>query len=304
MKVLITGGSGLVGSKLTQMLISKGIEVVWLSRNAGVKAGIVGYAWDYKKDFIDSNAFTGVTHLVHLAGAGVFEKRWTKAYKKELCDSRIKATELLVREVAKYPNIKTCVCASAIGIYGNSLNTILLAEDAPVGTDFLARLSNDWELATEAFNNIHLRTVKFRIGIVLANEGGALPSILAPIRACIGSPLASGAQIISWIHIEDLCNMFVHALEDDTMNGVYNAVAPNPVTNKEFTVQSARALQKPMFMPNVPAIALKIVLGTKKSFSVIEGIAVSALKVQHQGFVFKFDAINKALMHLLQNEPQ
>jgi uncharacterized protein len=304
MKVMITGGSGLVGSKLTKMLTNKGVEVVWLSRKAGVKAGINAYAWDYTKNYIDSNAFYGVTHIVHLAGAGVFDKRWSQTYKKELYESRVNATKLLVRTVAQYPAIKTCVCASAIGIYGNSLDTAFLAEDAPVGTDFLATLTNDWELANEGFNEINIRTVKFRTGIVLAKEGGALPAITAPIRAYMGSPLASGKQIVSWIHIDDLCNMFVHALEDDTMKGVYNAVAPNPVSNKELTEQVAHILNKPMFLPHVPAFILKIVLGTKKSFSVTEGIAVSALKVQQQGFVFKFDTIHKALLHLLKSEPQ
>lgn len=301
MKVLITGGSGLVGSELTKLLIHKGHEVVWLSRNSGVKNGITSYKWDYKNDFIDTKAFEGVSYIVHLAGAGVFEKRWSAAYKKEIADSRVKATELLIRKATEFPLIKACVCASAIGIYGNSYNTIPLNEDADLGDDFLADITKKWELAINQFKTTSIRTVKLRIGIVLAKEGGALPSIVTPIRYFIGSPLASGNQIISWIHIQDLCGMILKSIEDETMAGVYNAVGPNPVSNKVFTELAAKIINKPIFMPHVPSFALQLILGKQKSASVIQGIAVSSSKIQSSGFKFSYPTIESALNDLLKN---
>jgi uncharacterized protein (TIGR01777 family) len=300
MKVLITGGSGLVGSELTKLLIHAGYEVVWLSRSSGVKNGITCYAWDYKSDFIDTKAFEGVTYIVHLAGAGVFDKRWSDAFKKEIIDSRVKATELLIKKASEFSSIKACICASAIGIYGNSYNTILLKEDAHLGDDFLANVTKEWELAISKFATTSIRTVELRIGIVLAKKGGALTSIVAPIKYFIGSPLASGKQIISWIHIQDLCNMILKSIQDDTMTGVYNAVAPNPVSNKEFTHLAAKIIKKPILLPHVPPVALQIILGKQKAASVIQGIAVSSSKIQSSGFEFSYSTIEKALNDLLK----
>lgn len=301
MKVLITGGSGLVGSKLTKLLTNTGYEVVWLSRNSGVKNGVTCYKWDYKNNFIDPKAFEGVTHIVHLAGAGVFEKRWSEEYKKEILDSRVKATELLIKKAAEFSSIKACVCASAIGIYGNSYNTIPLNENADLGNDFLAEVTQKWELALDKFKTTAIRTVELRIGIVLAKEGGALQSIIAPIKYFIGSPLASGKQIISWIHIQDLCGMILKSIQDETMTGVYNAVGPNPVSNKEFTEVAAKIINKPLLMPNVPTFALELVLGKQKAASVVQGIAVSSSKIESSGFRFSYPTIESALNDLLKS---
>jgi len=299
MKVLITGGSGLVGSELTKLLINAGYEVSWLSRNSGIKKGIKCYKWDYKSDFIDPKAFEDVTYIVHLAGAGVFEKRWSSEFRKEIIDSRVKSTELLVKKASEFPSIKACICASAIGIYGNSYNTILLNENANVGDDFLANVTKQWELAISKFNATNIRTVELRIGIVLAKEGGALPSIVTPIKYFIGSPLASGKQTISWIHIRDLCRMILKSIQDDTMTGVYNAVAPNPVSNKEFTKLVSKIINKPLFMPHVPAFALELILGKQKAASVIQGIVVSSSKIQSKGFEFTYPTLENALNDLL-----
>ena len=301
MKVLITGGSGLVGSELTKLLIHTGYEVVWLSRNSGVKNGITCYKWDYKNDFIDPKAFEGVTYIVHLAGAGVFEKRWSEEYKREILDSRVKATELLIKKATEFTSIKACVCASAIGIYGNSYNTIPLNENADLGNDFLANITKKWESSIDKFKRTPIRTVDLRIGIVLAKEGGALQSIVAPIKYFIGSPLASGKQIISWIHIQDLCGMILKSIQDDTMTGIYNAVGPNPVSNKVFTEVAAKTINKPILMPNVPSFALELILGKQKAASVIQGIAVSSSKIQASGFEFTYPTIESALNDLLKN---
>jgi uncharacterized protein (TIGR01777 family) len=299
MKVLITGGSGLVGSELTKLLKSAGYEVVWLSRNAGIKNGITCYKWDYKSDFIDPKAFEGVTYIIHLAGAGVFEKRWSEEFKKEILDSRVNTTELLIKKAAEFTSVKACICASAIGIYGNSYNTTLLNENASLGNDFLADVTKKWESAISKFNTTQIRRVILRVGIVLAKEGGALPSIVTPVKYFIGSPLASGKQIISWIHIKDLCSMFLKSLQDETMTGVYNAVAPNPVSNKEFTQTAAKIIHKPILMPHVPAFALEILLGKQKAASVIQGIAVSSSKIEAIGFKFSYPTIESALNDLL-----
>lgn len=300
MKVLITGGSGLVGSELTRLLINEGYEVSWLSRTEGVKNGIMRYKWDYKNDFIDSKAFEGVTYIVHLAGAGVFEKRWSDAFKKEIADSRIKATELLVKKAAGFRSIKACICASAIGIYGNSYHTIPLDEKAELGKDFLAEVTKKWELATRKFEDIPVRTVQLRIGIVLSTEGGAFPTIMRPIKYFIGSPLGSGKQMISWIHITDVCKIILKSIQDESMTGVYNAVAPNPVSNKEFTHAVAQKIHKPIVLPHVPSFALELLLGKQKAASVIEGISVSSFKIQASGFEFSYSTLESALNDLVK----
>ncbi|MGN6647136.1 MAG: TIGR01777 family oxidoreductase [Cytophaga sp.] len=300
MKILITGGSGLVGSHLTQMLKNKGIEVAWLSRRAGIRNGIVSYKWDYTTSYIDPKAFEGVTHVIHLAGAGVFEKRWIAPYKKEIYDSRIETTKLLAKHLPDTPLLQAFISCSAIGIYGNSFQTIPLKEDAAKGKDFLARTTIDWEAAADLIEKKNIRTVKIRVGIVLAKPSGALPTMIKPIKLNIGSPLASGEQIISWIHIEDLCNIFIKAVEDSSMSGAYNGVAPNPVSNKIFTRTAAEILDKPLLLPNVPAFALNIILGKEKACSVVQGIPASSAKIQAQGFSFKYPELKAALTDLLK----
>jgi uncharacterized protein (TIGR01777 family) len=298
--VLITGGSGLVGSKLTQILLKGGYKVIWLSRVAGIKSGITCFKWDYKNNFIDPKVFEGVSHIVHLAGAGVFDHKWSNSYKKEIIDSRTKATEVLISAASAFPAIKTWVCASAIGIYGNSMDNKLHGETDSEGKDFLATVTKQWEHATSKVEPINARLVQIRIGIVLAKEGGALPSMVSPIKYFIGAPLASGRQMISWIHIEDLCSIITKGLEDPSMHGVYNAVAPNPISNEVFTKTAAEIMKKPLFMPNIPAFVLASILGKERSASVTQGIMVASLKIEQTGFKFKFTHLKEALIELLK----
>jgi uncharacterized protein (TIGR01777 family) len=299
MKILITGGSGLVGKQLTKSLQAQNIEVTWLSRTKGVKDGIKSFLWDYKKGYIEEEAFDGITHIVHLAGAGVFDKRWTKSYKKEIFDSRILTTKLLVEKALKLNGLEAFISGSAIGIYGNSMNSVPLTETALYGNDYLAQVTKEWEAATVPLENSSIRLAIIRTGIVLSEHGGALPAMINPIKAYIGSPLASGEQIISWIHIDDLCTIFSKAITDAAIKGTYNGVAPEPVTNKVLTQTAAAILHKPLVMPNVPSFALNILLGKEKAASVVEGIAVSAEKISATGFTFTYPDIKKALSDLL-----
>ena len=300
MKVLITGGSGLVGTRLTQLITDKGIEVVWLSRKAGIKNGIICYEWDYKKGTIDPRVFEGVTHIIHLAGAGVFDKAWSNSYRKEIEDSRIETTRLLFKNIDLIKHLSAFICSSAIGWYGNTMEDKEMFESDSPAADFLAVITQKWEQTADLFQDKGIRTVKIRIGIVLSEKGGALPSMLLPVKFGFGSPIASGKQVISWIHIDDLCEIFIKALEDETMNGIFNAVAPNPVDNKEFMKLSATTLKKSFFMPNVPGIILRIVLGNDKSMSVIKGIRVSSQKIQKKGYSFRFPDLKSALENLIK----
>ncbi|MBC7451502.1 MAG: TIGR01777 family protein [Cytophagales bacterium] len=299
MKVLITGGSGLVGSRLTELLTAKGIEVVWLSRKAGIRNGIVSYEWSYKKKNIDPEAFNGVTHIIHLAGAGVFDKRWTDEYKKEIIDSRIETTKLLFEHIESMDLVSSFISGSAIGWYGNRMDDKRMVESDAPGSDFLANVTKQWEAAADVFTTKGIRTVKIRIGIVLAKEGGALPAMLAPVKLSIGSPLASGKQMVAWIHIDDLCGIFMKALEDTSMQGVYNGVAPNPLPNALFMRTCADVIKKPFFMPRVPALILELILGKEKAMSLIQGINVSSEKVEAKGYAFKFRDLAAALKDIL-----
>jgi len=299
MKVLITGGSGLVGTRLTHFLTNKGIEVVWLSRKSGTHNNIVSYEWDYKKGKIDTEVFKDVTHIVHLAGAGVFDKSWTSNYKKEIIDSRIETTRLLFEHIASMKKLTAFICSSAIGWYGNSLGNKKMIESDPPSYDFLSEVAVKWEQAADQFQTKDIRTVKIRIGIALSEKGGALQSMLLPVKFGFGSPLASGKQIISWIHLDDLCGIFIKALEEDIMKGIYNAVAPEPVQNREFMQQCAYAMGRPFFLPHVPETILNIVLGKEKSKSVTQGINVSSEKIQKQDYLFLYPDLNSALKNLI-----
>jgi uncharacterized protein (TIGR01777 family) len=217
-----------------------------------------------------------------------------------LTDSRIETTRLLFKNIDLIKNLSAFICSSAIGWYGNTLEDKEMFETEPPAADFLATITQKWEQTADLFQDKGIRIVKIRIGIVLSDKGGALPSMLMPVKLGFGSPIASGKQVISWIHIDDLCEIFIKALEDETMNGVFNAVAPNPVNNKEFMKLSATTLKKSFFMPNVPGMILRIVLGNDKSMSVIKGIRVSSQKIQKKGYSFRFPDLKSALENLIK----
>ncbi len=298
--ILITGGTGLVGTRLTEILLQKGYKVSYLSRHAG-EGKIKKYAWDIKNSKIDDEAILQADHIIHLAGAGVFEKRWTPEYRKEILDSRIMTTELLYKKINALPHkLKSFVSASAIGIYGFDTGDFLNTEESPKGKGFLADVTQLWEKAAVPIENTGLRTVKIRIGIVLSEKGGALTELAKPVKFFVGSPMGTGKQYIPWIDIDDLCGIFVKAIEDGQMHGVYNGVAPNPVTNEVLTKAIAKQIKRPLWLPNIPAFVMKLIVGSEEADLLLGGNKVSAEKIQQAGFQFKYPLVENSLAHLLK----
>ena len=300
--VLITGGTGLVGSRLTELLRAQDYAVSHLSRSpASPSSSIPTYQWDIKQQSIDPQALADADYVIHLAGAGVADQRWTDERKQVILNSRTESTKLLRDAIAQAEpaTTKAFVSASAIGIYGADTGDTLLTEESPAADDFLADVVVQWEAAVDEIQKLGVRTVKYRIGIVLSTEGGALPPIAQTVRWGVGAPLGSGEQYLSWIHIDDLCRMFIHALENEEMAGSYNAVGPQPVTNEVLTRTVARVMHRPLWMPNVPGFALKLALGELAS-AVLGGNRVSSRKIEDAEFRHKFDRLDLALADLLK----
>jgi len=296
--VLISGGTGLLGSNITQFLQRKGYKVIYLSRKKGKKNGIKCYQWDVAAGTIDAEAVIKADHIIHLAGASVADKRWTDEYKREILESRTKSTALICRALKENKHkVKSFISASAIGIYGNR-GKELLDEESEVAGDFLAQVCVAWEDEIFKFEVLGIRTVAIRIGIVLSEKGGALPQLILPVKMFVGAPLGGGDQYMSWIHIEDLSAIFVKALEDKNMKGVYNGVSPTPVTNEVLTKAIADKISRPVFPINVPGFALKVIVG-EFADSLIGGARVSSHKIEKVGFSFAYPDIDKALDNLI-----
>ena len=290
--ILISGGSGLIGQKITQLLELKGYSVAWLSRSQQKHKSFV---WDVEKQTIDPEAMDWADAVIHLAGAGVAEKRWTDERKKIILDSRIQSTRLLfdaIEKATEKPN--TFISASAVGYYGFDTGTSLMDETNESGSDFLAQVVVSWENEVKKMEELHLRTVMLRIGIVLDANGGALGEMMKPP---IAAPLGKGDQWMSWIAIEDLARMFVFALEKTTLQGVFNAVAPNPATNQELTKAAAKEKGKPYVGIGVPGFVLKLVLGEMAAM-VLGGNRVSSQKIQKAGFEYECPELTGALKHI------
>jgi len=301
-KVLISGGSGLVGTHLSKLLISNGYQVVHLSRSAK-KGEINSFVWNVKKQFIDEKAFEGIHHIIHLAGAGIADKPWSDARKKEILESRTESAKLLFNYVSKLDiKLKSFVSASGIGWYGNKTDSKIYTETEPVKPDYVAQVCYEWEKSVQPFSNI-TRLVILRTGIVLSTKGGALPKLDLPIKLWVGSALGNGKQFMPWIHIEDLCQMYLHTLKDTNYTGIYNAtISENEqVTNSEMVSSIGKALNKPVFFPNVPAFILKLILGNLSSL-VLQGSRVSTQKIEKAGFKFKFQKLDLALKNLYSNK--
>lgn len=297
--ILITGGTGLLGSRLTEMLRQKGYKVSYLSRSPGKVKDIEAFVWDVEQQTMDPRALEGVSCIIHLAGAGVAEKRWTKERKKEILQSRTRSAALIKETLRSHPHqVKTFISASGINYYGYDSGGVWKKEESRFGDDFLATVTKAWEEEADLIGELGLRVVKFRIGMVLSSRGGALEKMAKPAKMGLAAPLGHGDQYISWIHIDDLCRMFIFAMENDEISGPFNAVAPDPVTNKVFTKALAQALHKPCFLPAVPGFLLRLALGQLASV-VLGGSRVSSEKIESQGFQFEYADINKTLADLL-----
>ncbi len=301
MTVLITGATGLVGQELVSLLLQNGFTVHYLSTS---KSKLVsqnnykGFYWNPKTSEIDLNALTDVEVIVHLAGASV-AKKWTPSYKQEIIESRVLSTRLLYKTLQKnLHQVKQIVSASAIGIYPNDLNYIYHETDNKVDNSFLGNVVQQWEEEVNQFEKLQIKVAKIRIGIVLAKNGGALQEMVKPIKMGVGAAFGSGLQYQSWIHIQDLVAIFQFVIQNQ-LSGVFNGVAPYPVTNSELTKAIAKTLGKPLFLPNIPQFVMKIVLGEMHQI-LFSSQHVSCRKLLDLKYQFKFASLDKALNDLLK----
>ena len=295
-KVLITGGTGVIGTRLTQLLLEKGYQVAFLSRKKAQIPSVQVYEWDVSKDYIEAGALDNTDYLIHLAGAGVADERWTEERKKVIISSRTETIELIARELKK-KNIQPTAFVSASGssYYGEDSGDKRNTESSPPGNDFLSYVTVVWEKAADSIAAMGVRTVKLRTGIVVTNEGGAIPKMAAPAKLGFGAPLGSGKQWISWIHVDDLCNMYIEAMENNSWEGAYNAITAEPVTNEELTKQICIALGKPQWLPNVPAFGLKLVFGQMASVVLGSSYLVNERIAKETDFNYKFSELDEAL---------
>ena len=304
--VLITGGTGMIGKALTQALIERGYHVMILTRHANDKPKTVNdkrtYAeWDIEKKTIDKDAIAKTDYIIHLAGANFADKRWNEKVKKEILSSRVDSAKLIVESLKNIPNkAKTVISASGISWYGadNKSAPASFTETDPAAIDFMAETCKQWEAAIEPTSFLGKRLVKFRIGPVLSNDGGAYVEFKNPTKFGVAGIIGSGKQVISWIHIDDLVRAILFAMENEKMEGVYNAVAPNPVSNKELVLKIAEKNKGKAFIPvHAPAFALRIVFGEMIN-EILKSTKVSSAKLQQAGFIFQYPDLESAILQL------
>lgn len=301
-RVLITGGTGLIGRALSKKLLTKGYAVSVLSRNRKASDSIQFYCWDVENQTIDKKSLLDVDYIIHLAGAGVADKRWTNKRKKEIIDSRVNSTKLLLKSIdLKNTKIKAFISASGVNCYGTITSEKKFTENDSFAHDFLGRVCELWEEAANEFKNFGIRVVKLRTGVVLSKNGGALEKLVKPIRLGFGSAIGSGKQYMPWIHIDDLCEMYIHSIESAKISSAYNAVAPEHLNNQSFTQKIALSLNKRIWLPKVPSIILKLILGDMSKI-ITEGSRVSSEKISQTGFLFKYPTLDLALTDLVSKD--
>lgn len=298
-KILITGATGLIGQEIVAVCHEQNITVHYLTtskKKLQTKDNYKGYYWNPDKNEIDAHCFDGVDAIINLVGATI-SKRWTDSYKKDIITSRTKTTQLLFDTIKSHNfSVNQIVSASAIGIYPDSDTKYYEEDEMHTSDSFLGQVVKKWESAVDQFSELGIKVTKLRIGLVLSGKGGALPEIAKPIRFGAGAAFGSGEQWQSWIHVEDLASLFVFAVTHK-LEGIYNGVAPNPVTNTELTKAVAKVLHRPLILPNIPKAAMKLVLG-EMHILLFESQRVSAAKTEASGFEFKYHHLEPALLEI------
>lgn len=298
-KVLISGGSGLVGSALSKKLIERGYSVNILSRSPGERNGVKAFEWDIEKAEIDMSAYKDVSSIIHLAGAGIADKRWTDKRKEIIIDSRVESARLLYLGAVKAgADLSAFVSASGINYYGSKTTDHIFVETDPPSPEFIGDCCVQWESAADEFKDL-TRVVKLRTGVVLSENGGALDRMAKPVKLGVGAPLGTGKQYMPYIHIDDLCEMYIFAIENEHLEGAYNACNGNHVNNIELTEALAREFKKPLWMPKVPEFALKLLFGEMAQI-ILYGSRASADKIKSTGFKFKFQNLHQTLYDIYE----
>ena len=301
--VIITGGTGLVGTALSKLLVLQGHSVIILSRDPSShrsQSPSISYAaWNVEDQSINEDAIRKAQHIIHLAGAGIADKRWTDKRKKEIQESRIKSSELIVKALTQIPNeVESVISASAIGWYAES-TAIQSVETDPPDAGFLGETCRLWEQHIQPVTALDKRLVILRSGIALSNDGGAFPQFKKPVRSGLAAILGNGRQIVSWIHLDDLCRLYLEAMINPNWSGIYNAVAPQPVTNKTFMIELGNRMKRNFYIPfPVPGFLLRLILG-EKSIEVLKSSNVSCDKIKKQGFQFIYPTLDAAFLDLL-----
>lgn len=302
MKVLITGATGLVGSELVSLLLKNGIYINYLTTSEDKlenEQQYKGFYWQPEKGIIDEECISGVDAVIHLAGASI-SKRWTQSYKQEILESRVLSTHILYGLLKNQPNkVRHFISASAIGIYPDSLDKVYSEDNTETDNSFLGHVVERWETAVSQVKLLDIKVSIIRTGLVLSGKGGALPEMAKPIMLGLGAALGSGRQMQSWIHIQDLVNIYFYVLKRG-LEGTFNAVAPYPVKNHTLMKAIAKVLDKPFFMPNVPKFVMRAVLG-EMHVLLFASQNVSAKKIIGAGYQFKFLSLEKALKDTLRS---
>ena len=293
-KVLITGGTGLIGKRLSFLLASRGYEVRILSRNDSSNSIYKTFVWNVTEQYINDSAFEGLNHIIHLAGAGIADKRWSEKRKKEIIASRVASTNLLYNTVKRLKTpLSSFISASATGYYGSVTTETIFEEIDKPAKDFLGKVCSLWENSIFQFNEIKIRTVALRTGIVLSKDGGALKKMKTPVITALGN----GKQYMPWIHIDDLCELYIKAIEDEQFKGAFNAVSPEHISNLSFSKKISKIFNYPFLALGAPSFILQIVFG-EMSTIILNGSRISANKIKQAGFKFKFENLEKALKNL------
>lgn len=301
MKVLITGATGLVGSELVSLLLKKGIHINYLTTSEDKlqnEKQYNGFLWNPDKGEIDESVLDGVDAIIHLAGATI-SKRWTEKYKQEILESRILSTNVLYNVLKNKPNeVKQFICASAIGIYPDSRTEVYSEDDTRVDALFLGKVTEKWEEAVNQIERLGITVAKVRTGLVLSGKGGALVEMAKPVKFGLGAAFGDGEQYQSWIHLRDLVHIYYFILTEE-LGGVYNAVAPYPVSQNILMKAIAKVLDKPYFIPNIPKFVMELILG-EMHILLLSSQNVSARKIIDEGFQFRYLSLEKALTSALK----